>query len=63
MGLRVSVMVACAITWFLVNFPHEGVTINTYVDNVRFAGDLLWLLKRSCARAKPKCQMEWTIAN
>jgi hypothetical protein len=39
MGLRVSVMVACAITWFLVNFPHEGVTINTYVDNVRFAGD------------------------
>ena len=39
MGLRVSVMVACAITWFLVNFPHGGVTINTYVDNVRFAGD------------------------
>ena len=38
MGLRTAVLVACAITWFLVSFPKPGVTTNTFVDNIRFAG-------------------------
>ena len=39
MGLRVAVMVACAITWFLVSFPKKEVTTNTFVDNIRFTGE------------------------
>ena len=38
MGLRVSVLVACAITWFLTSFKRDDVHINTFIDNVRFAG-------------------------
>ena len=38
MGLRVSVAVACGVTWALLDFPMENVTVTSYVDNVRFVG-------------------------
>ena len=38
MGLRQSVAIAHAATKQLLNFPHEGVWAEPYIDNVRFVG-------------------------
>ena len=38
MGLRLSVWIACCITWQLLNFPMAEVHVNSFIDNVRFTG-------------------------
>ena len=39
MGLRVSVSVACAVTWALLDFEKGDVRVTSYVDNVRMIGE------------------------